>query len=144
MTGSGTRNNKRPTPVNNNIQGQDYLDALLREIDASRRQELKKEIDASQPQKRPNKKKIKNPELEALRHMAITNLKKYSFFNTPQFAHQLRDIGPYKLDYCNNIKSHGTCNYGHLCKFYHGQNVEELKTAILAIINQNRKTRSTR
>ena len=89
MTGSGVRNNKRPTPVNNNIQGQDYLDALLREIDASRRHELKKEIDASQPQKRPNKKKIKNPELEALRHEAIISLKNVSLFNTPQFAHQL-------------------------------------------------------
>jgi len=131
--GSGVRKTGRR---NEQIEQVEYFDALLREIDERRRQELMVE--------KKTRSKIKNTELEALRNRAITSLKNYSFLNTPQFDHQLHQIGPYKLDYCKNMKNHGTCNYRSRCNFYHDQNVEELKTAILAIINKNRKTRSTR
>lgn len=133
--GSGVRKTGRR---NERIEQGEYFDALLREIDERRRQELMVE--------KKTRSKIKNPELEKLRNMAITSLKNYSFFNTPQFDRQLHQIGPYKLDYCRNMKSHGTCNYGPRCTYYHDQNVEKLKTAILAIINKNknRKERSTR
>ena len=105
-----------------------YYEALWREIERKRRVEL---------EQKP--KKVKNPALENLRNKAVTSLKDYPLLRTPQFSQHLRNIGPFKLDYCANVKSRGTCNYGQKCDFYHDQDIDKLKTAILSKILRNMK-----